>query len=76
MYEKMQFDNCVQFSGRNGVFECRGFILSAYKDCISIYPITSKGVQARCFIEIPLDHIETFIEILQEGKKLSTHSNM
>ena len=69
MYEKVQFDNCVQFLGRNGVFECRGFMFSAYKDCISIYPIISKGVQARCFIEIPLDHIETFHWNLTRRKK-------
>lgn len=71
----------TQFLGRNGYFGCVGFMLKKVqfepkdnwpgyiKDVVRVYPVTTKGIAGRCFIEIPLDCIDLFKEALDgEGK--------
>lgn len=58
----------TMFLGRNGVFKCTGFTLSSFASenkSLSIWPITSRGTEGRCWIEIPAEDIPQLIEELQ-----------
>jgi len=61
--------------GRNGYVNCRGFTLMKYKrgNAIRVYPITSKGADARCFMEVPIEHVDEFIKKLQRVKEAKKH---
>jgi hypothetical protein len=40
--------------GRNGIMKSAGVnVYPVYDNCVRIAPITSKGVEGRCFIHIP-----------------------
>jgi len=69
MLREIHFDNQVNFLGRNGVFKCRGFSFANCRDSVTIFPITSKGYDARCFIEIPLNQIDPFVKKLRKTEK-------
>jgi len=68
--ENIKFKRTVQFFGRNGIFKSTGLsILSTYHtedidDILRIYPITSKGLMGRGFIDIPFESINDVIKIL------------
>lgn len=61
------------YLGRNGT----GFItgLSVYRplgsDTLTLTPVNSKGIWARCFMEIPLVAIPEFIEALKKEAGLA-----
>lgn len=67
----------TQFLGRNGYFKCKGFEFRRIvttdegwsKDVVRVYPVTSKGRLARCFIEIPVNQIRRFMGILNRVAK-------
>lgn len=60
--------------GRNGYVKCRGFTFMKLKqDSIRVYPITSKGADARCFMEVPIEHVDEFIKKLQRVKEAKNH---
>ena len=65
-----------QFLGRNGFFKCTGFALyradvpnetdfpGYATDTIRIYPVTSRGHDGRCMIEIPVAEVKQFTKEL------------
>ena len=57
------------FLGRNGMYKQAGIIavLSRNK-CISLTPITCKGFPARCFVEVPIEDVDTLIDMLHNLK--------
>ena len=63
----------TEFLGRNGTFKCAGFTMLKMgheRNVVSggsvmIWPITSKGVDGRCFIEVAVDDLEEFIRALR-----------
>lgn len=57
--------------GRNGYTKVHGLKLisvtqSQAHSIVRIYPINSKNITSRCFIEIPQNQIEKFIDLLKE----------
>ena len=56
----------TKFLGRNGLGRCLGFTLLKRHGCVAIYPRTSKGIDARCFIEVDDRDINTFIRNLRD----------
>ena len=70
MNEKIMFKTLVKFEGRNGYFNSIGLQLTKHNgdDILNIYPITSKNNIGRCLIEIPIEEIDSLIEILKKFK--------
>lgn len=73
------WDKKCQFLGRNGYFSNLGISIQNLTfeeneewkdyalDCIRIFPLTAKEKnKAKCFIEIPKEKIEEFIEALKK----------
>ena len=54
----------VDALGRNGTMKCIGVNVSSWgtKDAISIQPINSKQRIGRCWINLPLEFVDKFIE--------------
>lgn len=74
---QFKFKDKVAISqGRNGLLNTTG--VSIYKsygrldsnnnvyDNVRIYPITSRDTEGNCWIEVPVDEIENFIEQLKK----------
>ena len=59
----------ARFLGRNGYFKSSGLEVGTVP-CFgaTLTPITSKGLVARCSIEIPADAIDATIKALQAAK--------
>jgi hypothetical protein len=62
-----------RFLGRNGCFSCSGFVFEkvnfSYRSFIRVYPKTSRGFRARCFIEIPIEEVKRFSRnLLKESR--------
>ena len=57
-------DTSVDALGRNGIMRCIGINLFSWgtKDAISIQPVNSRQSVGRCWIDIPLDFVDEFIE--------------
>lgn len=66
----IKFKANTSFLGRNGAFVASGMeILNLnMQNVVEINPLTSRGITARCFIQIPKDNIDELIEALQEFK--------
>ena len=56
----------TKFLGRNGQFKCKGFTMFKYRDAVRIHPITSRGRDGRCFIEVDGSDLGDFIRALKE----------
>jgi len=56
--------------GRNGYMKCRGFTFMRFKQgqVIRVYPRTSKGNDGKCFMEVPIEKLDEFIEKLNQTK--------
>jgi len=65
---EVNFNTTVNFQGRNGFFKCCGLELLEYdfKQCVTIAPITSKGIPGNCNIQVPYESLPDLIEALQE----------
>jgi hypothetical protein len=66
---KIKFNEQTEFLGRNGTFRCAGIEVqecSASARTILLCPITSKGIEGRCWIEMPKDDIPALIDALKE----------
>lgn len=55
--------------GRNGRMFCNGLSMWSGKTLVSVYPITSKGTEGNCCIDIPLEDIDKVIEALKKMKE-------
>lgn len=70
--KKVMFSKSLHFMGRNGYYKAIGLEMWKYNEYpelgVQIYPITSKNKLGNCQIEIPLEDIDTFIQILKELK--------
>ena len=60
----MDYGRVVEAMGRNGVMKCKGIILTKLGSAILVQPINSRDQVGNCFIEIPLENIDDFIELL------------
>ena len=58
--------NETSFLGRNGKGRCLGFNMLRRNGCVAIYPVTSRGHNARCYIEIDNCNINDFIHNLKD----------
>jgi len=66
MFKEIRSGN-VQALGKNGYMNCKGIELDyidEMPDAIRIYPITSKLKAGRSFIEIPIDEVEDFSQLI------------
>ncbi len=69
---QIKYDDNYSFMGRNGVFKVKGLdIDSDYNYSgdypkVTLYPITSRGTIASCYIEIPKNKIQELIDELQK----------
>lgn len=68
-YNKLEFSRSVNFTGRNGYFKQKG--LSMYFDAnqtadsvVTLVPITSKGADGHCGIDIPMQQLPDVIKAL------------
>lgn len=68
MIHKIEFEKHVHFDGRNGYFQQGGVEVYRSGGIIYIHPLTSKGVPARCEIQIPVDNVEGFIDVLRDDR--------
>ena len=70
---RIKHNYMTQFLGRNGAFLCTGFTFmrteSVPGGAITIWPITSKGEDGRCFIEVAVNDLDEFIQALREEAK-------
>jgi len=65
METKIKFPSNITFTGRNGTFAASGVVLvHGDKWHLQMFPITSKGKEARCEIQIHHDSIPEFIASL------------
>ncbi len=63
------YTNRCLFLGRNGMYKQAGIIASlTLNGCIAFTPITCKGFPARCFVEIPIEDVDTLIDMLHNLK--------
>lgn len=63
------YTNRCLFLGRNGMYKQAGIVaVLTRNECVSITPITCKGIPAKCFIEVPIENIDTFIDMLRNLK--------
>ncbi len=58
--------NETSFLGRNGKGRCLGFNMLRRNRCVAIYPVTSRGHDARCYIEVDDCDINMFIRNLKD----------
>ena len=66
--KRLNFKYPKTFLGRNGEFKSIALDLSGRTGFdLTIYPITSKGITARCRIEIPATSIIEFVNTLKEA---------
>jgi hypothetical protein len=68
MDNKLKFSKNYYFLGRNGVFKQSGIEIFDLGDVIEIAPITSKNETGRCWISIPANQIDEFIQLLKNRK--------
>lgn len=54
-YPRDPTDRDLVSLGRNGTMFTRGLSIEHYGICISLQPVTSKGIPGRCRIELPSD---------------------
>ena len=66
---EIKYKRTVAFEGRNGLFKQGGIVIrvSDYGKTITMFPLTLKGIIARCMIEIPLENMQ---EIIHELKSI------
>jgi len=70
MYRSVLFSKNVNFLGRNGMFGAKAVTLVVHGTLsdvkvVSIAPITTKGIEGRCWIEIPANNIPNMIDALK-----------
>ena len=58
--------NETSFLGRNGKGRCLGFNMLRRNGCVAIYPVTSRGKDARCYIQVDDRNINDFIRNLKD----------
>lgn len=80
--ENLMFPRIVHFLGRNGHFKSTGLVLFSMRtlekeedDTVRIYPITTKGVEGRSFIDIPFESISDLIKVLRKAERMNTVDN-
>lgn len=61
--------------GRNGTIKCKGLSLYGGGSHISIYPITSRGGDGNCMVQVPMASIRVLISRLQEMTGVENGSN-
>jgi predicted Rdx family selenoprotein len=64
----IKFCRETNFTGRNGYFKASGLLVTGYDQHgnVMLTPITSKGKEARCDIEVPVQDIPQLIKQLQK----------
>lgn len=67
----INFKRSCNFTGRNGYFRQSGLevLHSSGRPNIMLVPITGKGREARCDMEIPLESLPELIRVLQKIEK-------
>jgi len=63
---KMKLSQQTRALGRNGSFKCTGFSFWKRDKTTTIIPITSKGMEGRCEIEVPNEDLARFCGHLQQ----------
>jgi hypothetical protein len=66
--KELKYTRKVDYRGRNGTFTCTGLDFTYSGKDIHIRPFSTKGLSFACRIEIPLEHLDDVIRILQEIK--------
>ena len=65
MIQNIKFDRECNFTGRNGYFKQSGIqVMDVSDNKVMIIPLTSKGMSARCDIEIPKECIPEMVSKL------------
>lgn len=63
---QVNFEYPTHFLGRNGEFKSMAIELSGGDNWkLNLYPVTSKGVQGRCYIEIPESNVVEFVNTIK-----------
>jgi hypothetical protein len=62
----VDFGRTVLFLGRNGCFNSVGLHVVDHptRECVGIFPVTSRGKLASCEIEIPVEKVPEVVESL------------
>lgn len=64
------FNKQSNFLGRNGEFKSVGLEIVKYGDEFLLYPITTKGMTARCYVSIPCDSIKELFEQMKQEQNV------
>lgn len=69
MNTQVIFKRKVNFTGRNGYFTMSGVDIQTldHSENVMLTPLTGKGNLARCDMEIPYEHLPSFIGELKEA---------
>lgn len=67
----LKFNRLSNFSGYNGWTKMAGLTVECYPNetDIRIYPCSTKGVSESTHLQIPAEHLDDLIRILQEARK-------
>lgn len=68
LFKEIHYKRVVSYNGKNGWLKCKGIDIMSLGDYIRISPLTSRGLVAKCHIDVPVEEIDNLINELQKLK--------